>query len=125
MGSLLIVDDDLTLLEVLSELFSGMEVHSAISAEEALDRLSKEKYDVVVTDISMEGISGEALLGFVKTHSPGTPVIFISGSIDTERAERLKVKGAFDYLKKPFQLPEIYEKVALALEHRRRHHWGG
>jgi DNA-binding NtrC family response regulator len=120
MASLLIVDDDPTLLDVLSELFAGMEVHSATSAEAALGHLSKEKYDLVVTDISMPGMSGEALLGFIKTHSPGTPVIFISGSIDRERAERLRVKGAFDYLKKPFELPEIYEKVALALEHRRR-----
>jgi DNA-binding NtrC family response regulator len=120
MANLLIVDDDQTLLDVLSELFSGMQVHSAASAEEALDLLSKEDYDVVITDIEMSVMSGESLLGFVKTHSPGTPVIFISGSIDTERAERLKVKGAFDYLKKPFELPEIYEKVALALEHRRR-----
>src|SRR4051812_8538793 len=108
------------LLDVLSELFSGMDVHSAASAEEALDRLSRGEYDVVVTDISMPGMSGEALLGFAKTHSPGTPVIFISGAIDRERAERLRVKGAFDYLQKPFQLPEIYEKVARALEHRRR-----
>ena len=124
MASLLIVDDDPTLLDVLSELFSGMEVHSAASAEEALGRLSSEAYDVVVTDISMPGISGEALLGFVKTHSPGTPVIFISGVINTEQAERLRVKGAFDYLHKPFELPEIYEKVALALEQRQRRREG-
>ncbi len=120
MASLLIVDDDPTLLDVLTELFSGMGVHSASTAEEALGLLSKEAYDVVVTDISMPGMSGEALLGFIKTHSPGTPVIFISGAIDRGRADRLKVKGAFDFLQKPFQLPEIYERVARALEHRRR-----
>jgi len=119
-ASLLIVDDDPTLLDVLTELFSGMEVHSAASAEEALGRLSSAEYDVVITDISMDGMSGEALLGFVKAHRPSTPVIFISGAIDRERAERLRVKGAFDCLQKPFQLHEIYEKVALALEHRRR-----
>jgi DNA-binding NtrC family response regulator len=119
MPTLLIVEDDTTLLAVLTELFSGMGVHSATTAEEALGRLSKEEYDVVITDISMEGMSGEALLGFIKTHSPSTPVIFISGAIDKERAERLRVKGAFDYLQKPFQLPEIYEMVAQALAHRR------
>ena len=120
MARLLLVDDDRTLLDLLSELFWGMGAHCASTAEEALGRLSKEEYDVVVTDISMPGMSGETLLGFIKTHSPGTPVIFISGAIDRERAERLRVKGAFDYLQKPFQLQEIYEKVALALEHRRR-----
>jgi DNA-binding NtrC family response regulator len=120
MASLLIVEDDPVLRDLLAELFSEMRVHPAASAEEALGRLSKEEYDVVITDVSMAGMSGESLLGFVKTHSPSTPVIFISGAIDRERAERLRVKGAFDYLQKPFQLPEIYEKVALALEHRRR-----
>jgi DNA-binding NtrC family response regulator len=120
MASLLIVDDDQTLLDVLTELFSGLGPHCASTAEEALGRLTKDEYDVVVTDISMPGMSGQALLGFIKTHSPSTPVIFISGAVDRERAERLRVKGAFDYLQKPFQLPEIYEKVALALEHRRR-----
>ena len=120
MASLLIVDDDPTLLDVLAELFSGMEVHSAASAEEALDRLSKGEYDVVVTDLMMPGMSGETLLGFVKTHSPGTPVIFISGSTDEGRGRRLLAKGAFDYVHKPFNLPEVYEKVALALEHRGR-----
>jgi DNA-binding NtrC family response regulator len=120
MATLLIVDDDPTLLDVLAELFSGMEVHTAASAEQALDRLSKEEYDVVVTDISMPGMSGEALLGFVRTNSPGTPVIFISGSTDEACVRRLLTKGAFDFVQKPFQLPEVYEKVALALEHRGR-----
>src|SRR5215211_5525005 len=119
MTSLLIVDDDPTLLDVLTELFSGMGAHSASTAEEALGRLSKEEYDVVVTDISLPGMSGEALLGFVKSHSPGTPVIVISGTIERERLERLRVKGAFDYLQKPFPLEEICEMVTGALRQRR------
>jgi DNA-binding NtrC family response regulator len=120
MATLLIVEDDPTLLEVLADLFSGMEAHTATSAEVALDLLGAGEYDVVITDISMPGMSGEALLGFVRTHSPDTPVIFISGSIDRERAELLRVKGAFGYLQKPFRLPEIYEMVAQALERRGR-----
>ena len=119
MASLLIVDDDPTLLDVLSELFSGMEVHPAASAEEALDRLSRGEYDVVVTDISMPGMSGETLLGFIKTNSPATPVIFISGSKDRDLAQRLRVKGAADFLSKPFDLAEIRRTVEQALESRR------
>jgi len=120
MAPLLIVDDDPTLLDVLSELFSGMGVHCARSAEEALGGLSKGEYDAVVTDISMPGMSGEALLGFIKTNSPGTPVIFISGSKDSEVARRLRVKGAAGFLSKPFDLAEIGKRVADALEGRRR-----
>jgi two-component system response regulator AtoC len=121
MATLLIVDDDPTLLDVLSELFSVEHVcHTALTTEEALDRLSSEEYDVVVTDISMPGMSGETLLGFVKAHCPDTPVIIISGVIDRKWAERLKVKGAFDFLQKPFEPLKVYEKVALALKHRGR-----
>ena len=115
MTSLLIVDDDPTLLDVLSELFSAeYACRPASTAEEALGLLSSVEYDVVITDIAMPGMSGEAVLGFVKAHSPGTPVIIISGVIDRGRAERLKVKGAFGYLLKPFRAEELKSLVARA-----------
>ena len=121
MASLLIVDDDPTFLDVLSELFSGEHLcHTAATAEEAVESLGAHDYDVIVTDVSMPGMSGEDLLGFVKAYRPGTPVVFISGSTDEERAERLLVKGAFDYLQKPVQLEEITRRVERAVEHRRR-----
>ena len=121
MASLLIVDDDQTLLDVLSELFSAEHLcHTASTAEEAIGRLDSQDYDVIVTDISMPGMSGEDLLGFVKAHRPGTPVLFVSGSIDTERAERLRRKGAFDFLQKPFPPEEICQRVTRALRQRRR-----
>jgi DNA-binding NtrC family response regulator len=121
MASLLIVDDDEVILTVLSELFSeGHLCHTAETAEEALKQLDLHDYDVVITDVSMPGMSGEHLLGFIKTHKPGTRVIFISGSTDREDAKRLRVKGAVDYLMKPFNLEEIREKVAKAIAHRRR-----
>ena len=121
MATLLIVDDDPTMLDVLTEFFSGEHLcHTATTAEEALATMASCDYDVIVTDLSMPGMSGEALLGFAKAHCPGTPVLFISGSTDEERAARLLTKGAVGFLHKPFQLPEVFEKVAQALEHRRR-----
>ena len=121
MTSLLLVDDDATLLEVLFELFSREHsCDTAPTAEGAFDLLGSKEYDLVVTDISMPGMSGEVLLGYIKTNSPGTPVIFISGSQDRELAQRLKVKGAAGFLSKPFDLAEISERVARSLEGRRR-----
>jgi DNA-binding NtrC family response regulator len=121
MASLLLVDDDETLLEVLFELFSQEhECSTAETAEAAFDLLRSWEYDLVVTDISMPGMSGEALLGFIKTNRPSTPVIFISGSKDSELAQRLRVKGAAGFLSKPFDLAEIRERVARALEGRHR-----
>jgi len=121
MASLLIVDDDETILEALFELFSdGHLCHTAPTAEEALKRLRTQDYDVVITDVSMPGMSGEDLLGFIKVHRPKTPVLFISGSAGRERAERLLTRGASDYLLKPFSLEEIAERVARTIEYRRR-----
>jgi|SRR5947209_2417284 len=121
MASLLLVDDDQTFLDVLFELFSGEHLcHTAATAEEAVERLESHDYDVVVTNVSMPRMSGEDLLGFVKTYRPRTPVVFISGSTDKERAERLLTKGAFDFLQKPCRLEEITKRVARTVEHRRR-----
>jgi len=121
MPSLLLVDDDETLVDVLFELFSQEhECSTAATAEGAFELLLSREYDLVVTDISMPGMSGEALLGFIKINSPCTPVIFISGSKDGELAQRLRVKGAAGFLSKPFDLAEITEKVAQALEGRLR-----
>jgi DNA-binding NtrC family response regulator len=121
MASLLIVDDDETILDVLFELFSDGHVCStAPTAEEALKQLRSQDYDVVITDISMPGMSGEDLLGFIKVYRPKTPVLFISGSAGREHAERLLTRGAFDYLLKPFSLEDIAERVARTIEYRRR-----
>ena len=121
MASLLIVDDDQTFLEVLSELFSAEHLcHTAATAEEAIKHLEAHEYDVIVTDISMPGMTGEDLLGFVKAHRPGTPVLFVSGSTDEELAARLLRKGAFDFLQKPVLLEEIIKRVARAVGERRQ-----
>ena len=121
MASLLLVDDDETLLEVLFELFSQEhECSQAATADGAFELLRAREYDLVVTDISMPGMSGEALLGFIKINSTGTPIIFISGSKDGELARRLRVKGAAGFLAKPFNLSEIKESVARTLAARRR-----
>ena len=120
MPSILIVDDDEIIREALSELLTERYLcHIAASAEEALTRLSAQEYDVVITDINMPGMSGEDLLGFVKTYQPWTPVIFISGSTDSQHAERFRSR-AFGYLVKPFPLAKVEQMVESALEQRRR-----
>ena len=122
MALLLLVDDDQTLLNLLPELFSAEHLcHTVANAEEALGHLVEHNYDLVITDLSMPGMSGEDLLGFIKVYRPQTPVLFISGSRDEGRAQRLATKGAFDYLHKPFQLQEINGRVARATRHGQRH----
>ncbi|MDT7603418.1 MAG: two-component system, response regulator, stage 0 sporulation protein [Acidobacteriota bacterium] len=117
MASILIVDDDEVIRTTLLDLFSERYLcHTAGTAEGALKLFEAQNYDVIITDISMPGMSGEDLLGFAKKYQPRTRVIFISGLDDRQNAERLLVKGAVGYLSKPFRLEEIEEKVTRAIE---------
>lgn len=120
LAALLIMDDDETIREALSEPFSEEHVcHTAGTAEEALARLQEQDYDAVITDISMPGMSGEDLLGLIKAYRPRTPVIFITGAADRDRSERLMKRGAFGCLLKPFRLAAIADSVARLLESRK------
>jgi two-component system response regulator PilR (NtrC family) len=120
MAAILIVDDDEAVRDVLYDLFSDEHLcHVAATAEQALTFIDEQPYDVVLTDISMPGLSGLELLGHLRQARPGTPVIVISGIGDRTHAEGLTRLGAFNFILKPFQLEEIEQSVALALEHGR------
>ena len=118
MAALLIVDDDETIRDTLYDLFSERHLcHVADTADRAIVWLDQETYDVVLTDISMPGVSGVELLGHVRQRQPDTPVIVISGITDQEHAKGLLRLGAFDYLLKPFRLEEVERSVERAVEH--------
>ena len=121
MPSILVVDDDETIRETLYELLSEQYLcQTAETAERALARLEADPYDVVLTDISMPGLSGLELLGHVRQKYPKTPVIIISGISDQEHAQGLINLGAFEYLLKPFRLEVVEKSVKRALDRRRR-----
>ena len=121
MAAILIVDDDDAVRDVLYELFSEEHMcHAADTAEQALAYLSEQTYDAVLTDISMPGLSGVELLGYLRSEQPATPVIVISGIGDREHAEGLTRLGAFDFILKPFTLDSVERSVARALEQSRR-----
>jgi DNA-binding response OmpR family regulator len=113
MSSVLIVEDDAVLREILFEMFAREHVCCAAStAERALALLSEHQFDVVLTDISMPGMSGLELLGHARQRWPETAVIIISGICDQEYAAGLIKMGASDFLMKPFQLADVSRSVA-------------
>ncbi|MFN2499398.1 MAG: response regulator [Pyrinomonadaceae bacterium] len=121
MPKILLVDDDETIRETLYELLSqDYFCQTAETAEKAFARLEADQYDVVLTDISMPGLSGLELLGHVRQKFPDTPVIIISGIGDQEHAQGLIRLGAFDFLIKPFSLEVVEKSVGRAVEYRRR-----
>lgn len=119
MSLVLVVDDDETIRDTLYELLSEVYVcQTAETAEKALARLEADSYDVVLTDISMPGLSGLELLGHIRQKYSETPVIIISGIGDQEHAQGLIRLGAFDFLLKPFSLEVVEKSVARAVEYR-------
>ncbi len=121
MPRILLVDDDETIRDTLYELLSEYYIcQTAETAEKAFARLEADQYDVVLTDISMPGLSGLELLGHVRQKFPDTPVIIISGIGDQEHAQGLIKLGAFDFLLKPFSLDVVEKSVRRAVEYRKR-----
>ena len=99
MSNILVVDDDDTIRDTLYDLLSeSYACQTAETAEKALARLETDEYDVVLTDISMPGLSGLELLGHIRQKYVNTPVIIISGISDQEHAQGLIKLGAFDFL---------------------------
>lgn len=117
MADILVVDDDEVIRETLCELLSAeYSCQTADTAEEALAKLEAQRFDVVLTDISMPGLNGMELLQRVVENYPGTPVIIISGHSDQDQAQSLISRGAFDYLLKPFRLEVVEESVKRAVD---------
>jgi len=117
MAEILIVDDDDVIRDTVFELLStDYECDTAETAEQALAKLEAEQFEVVLTDISLPGLSGRELLSRVLMLYPGTPVIIVSGISDQEHAEELIKLGAFDYLIKPFRLEVVEESIKRALQ---------
>jgi len=116
MADILVVDDDDVIRDTLCELLSADHFcQTADTAEEALATLEAQRFDVVITDISMPGLSGKELLNRVVQLYPGTRVIMISGLSDQEQAQSLIGLGAVDYLLKPFRLEVVEESVRRAI----------
>ncbi|HKY26606.1 MAG TPA: HD domain-containing phosphohydrolase [Pyrinomonadaceae bacterium] len=115
---ILIVDDEREITEILSDLLSeDYDCKTANSAEDALDRLAVSDVQLVISDITMPGMSGLEMIPIVKRVSPNTVVVMISGMQTVESAIGALRLGAFDYLMKPFDLRQVEAVVKRALEH--------
>ncbi|MDQ1560127.1 MAG: cyclic di-GMP phosphodiesterase [Pyrinomonadaceae bacterium] len=120
-GRLLIADDDPEIRNILQELLCGnynYDCRAVGSAEEALALLRASKFDLVISDINMEGMSGLEMIPHVREIAPETVIIMVSGAQTIEYAIEALRAGAFDYVTKPFDL----RHVEVAVERARQHH---
>ena len=119
-------DEEITLNNILDTLQDeGYDVSGTKNGADALMKMEKEHFDLLITDIKMPGLSGMELLGKIKGKYPVTEVIIITGFGSIGSAVEAMKKGALDYIAKPFDLDELTMKVkkvmdqsALKKEHR-------
>jgi len=99
---------------------SGFEVEVFEDSQKALVRLDEKKFDIVVTDLRMEEVDGIQILEHIMEKCKDTRVILITGYATVEVAREALVKGAFDFIAKPFKprdLRAVVNKAALSLGH--------
>lgn len=118
---ILLVDDEGTVRSTLREALTknGYTVEEADSGEAALAMVGKKHYPVILTDLKMPGISGLELLGSIREKDPSSLCVVITGFATMEAAIDALKKGAYDFIKKPFQTLELQVVLDRALEHAR------
>ena len=118
---LLVVDDEESLRITTAAIFEneGYVVDTASSGDEAIDLMNKADYDLVLTDLHMEGGDGLSVLNEIRRHAPLTISVVLTGFASVESAIAALQEGAYDYLIKPCDIDSMKHTVRRGVEHRR------
>jgi len=118
MAKILIVDDDPQLRKSFTKILSqdGHVVQAAASGEGGIVVVEKDPPDLVIMDVRMPGMSGLEAFQIIHQMEPKLPVIIMTAFGTTETAIEATKMGAFDYILKPFEIPDIFELIGKALE---------
>lgn len=113
---LLLVDDEEGYVNALAKRMArrNIEVSSALSGAEGIQRLRQQQFDVAILDLKMTDMDGIDLLRIFKLMDPKMPVIMVTGHGSERAAREGLASGAFDYLTKPCDLEELVEKICEA-----------
>ena len=118
MRQIWVVDDDRSIRWVLEKALTRAQMPFRLfeSAADVVKAFERDTPSVLLSDIRMHDMSGLDLLAFVKNKYPGLPVIIMTAYSGTETAIRAMGHGAFDYILKPFDIPEALQLISRALE---------
>ncbi len=121
-GTVLVADDDRTIRTVLTQALTraGCKVHATSSLTTLMRWVGEGKGDVVITDVMMPDGNGLEMLPKIAEDRPGLPVIVISAQNTIMTAIQAAEAEAYDYLPKPFDLPDLMKRTGKALELKRR-----
>jgi len=118
MSSILIVDDDARLRQSFEKLLAeeGYEVQTAATGEAGLDLVKQKVPDLVIMDVRMPGMGGLETLRAIREIEPKLPVLVMTAFGTTDTAIEATKLGAFDYVLKPFNIPDILTVIEQGLE---------
>lgn len=121
-GTVLVADDDRTIRTVLTQALTraGCKVHATSSLTTLMRWVGEGKGDVVISDVVMPDGNGLEMLPKISQDRPGLPVIVISAQNTIMTAIQAAEAEAYDYLPKPFDLPDLMKRTARALDQKRR-----
>ena len=121
LSRLLVVDDEeslrITTAAILEQ--EGYTVDTASSGDEAIMLMDKADYDLVLTDLHMEGGDGLSVLNQIRRHAPLTISVVLTGFASVESAIAALQEGAYDYLIKPCDIDSMKHTIRRGVEHRR------
>jgi DNA-binding NtrC family response regulator len=129
-GTILVVDDEKGQREILSTILDreGYRIVTVPGAREALEKLAGEEFDLILTDLKMQGMSGMELLEKVLAVNPQQCVVMMTAHGTVDSAVEAMKKGAFDYLEKPLEredllltLQRAFERIMLLRENKALH----
>jgi DNA-binding NtrC family response regulator len=109
----IVLDDEAIVCERLKPALekAGFEVETYTESQLVIDRLSQERFDVLVTDMKMRKPDGLDVMRFVQQHHPSTKVIIITGFATVETAREALKEGAVDFIAKPFKISQLRDLI--------------
>lgn len=110
---IIVVDDDVIMLQAIKTMLvrQGYQVFATTDAQDALDTIEEEDFDLIISDIMMPYVSGIELLSSIKARKKNLPIIIISALDQQEVILTAFEEGAEDFVKKPINLGELLLRV--------------
>ena len=120
LGRVLIVEDEPSVVALLEDMvsFLGYTLAVAMTGRDALHAVPEFRPDVVLLDLMLPDTRGDAVLVNLRDSEPHLPVIVVTGNTDTELAKQTLAQGAFDYVRKPFDLTRLGHVLEAAIASR-------
>jgi len=113
--NILVVDDEQVMREFLADVLEDFNVDKAADGDEAIEKLKKDKYDLIITDMKMPRVSGEEVVKFAKETYPESKIIVISGYSSLFSVSNTLGYGVCAFLSKPFTIKQIRTEVEKSL----------